>query len=177
MKTLSILSIALLSILSACSSKHILNSRVIDEYNLTYEDLSSIQFYNSHDIVLTSYDAVTSDKTTSKGNLNVAFGKEVDQVIIKAGTKGRIVKDLGDGKFALSFEPDESKQLVFGRGSKFDVFNLQAGEWKNGRGMIKYGDKIYYTHAGADECSLRFKLKRRYKENKEMRVAKGNKIK
>jgi len=177
MKTHSILSIALITLLSSCSSKYVLSSRVIEEYKLTFEDLSTIQLYNSHDIVLTSYDEVTSNKTTSKGSLNVVYGKEVDQVIIKAGTKGKIVKDLGEGKFAVSFEPDDSKQLVFGRGTKFDVYHLQAIEWKNGRGMVKYGEKIFYTHSGADECSLRFKLKRRYKENKEMRVAKGNKVK
>lgn len=176
MKKLALLGLALI-VLASCSNRLVFNSRVINQYNLTYEDLTGIQFYNSHDIVLTNYAEVKSDKTTSKGNLNVNYGEEVDQVIIKAGTRGRVVKDLGDGKYALSFEPDVSKQLVFGKGSKFDVYYLQALEWNNGRGKVQYGDKTYYTHAGADECSLQFKLKRKYKVNREMRVAKGNKVK
>ncbi len=176
MKTLSLLLFAA-ALLTSCSNKYVLNSRVINEYNLTYQDLSTIQYFNSHDIVLTSYEQTTSDKSTSKGNLNVSFGKEVDQVIIKAGTRGKIIKDLGDGKFAVSFEPDDSKQLVFGKEDQFDVYHLQAMEWKNGRGKFKYGEKIFYTHSGADECTLLFKLKRKYRENREMRVAKGNKVK
>lgn len=176
MKNLLFLTITI-AVFASCSNKYVLNSRVIDEYNLTYQDLSTIQYYNSHDIVLTSYEQTTSDKSTSKGNLNVSFGKEVDQVIIKAGTRGKIIKDLGEGKFAVSFEPDDSKQLVFGSGEQFGVYHLQAMEWKSGRGKVKYGEKIFYTHSGADECTLRFKLKRRYKENREMRVAKGNKVK
>tara|TARA_B110000046_G_scaffold114691_1_gene121858 strand:- start:1719 stop:2249 length:531 start_codon:yes stop_codon:yes gene_type:complete len=176
MKKLPLLLLTI-TILASCSNKYVLNSRVINEYKLTYQDLSTIQYYNSHDIVLTSYDQVTSDKSTSKGNLNVSFGKEVDQVIIKAGTKGKIIKDLGEGKYAVSFEPDDSKQLVFARGDKFDVYHLQALEWKSGRGKVQYGEKTFYTHSGADECILRFKLKRKYKENRKMRVAKGNKVK
>ena len=168
--------LALSLTLSGCANNYVLKQSTIDEYKLQFEDLNGIQFHNSHDIVLTNYESIKSDKSTSKGNLNVNFDKQVDQVVIKANTKGRILKDLGGDKYAVSFEPDESKQLVFGRSAKGDVFYLQAIEWKNGRGKIQYGDKIYYTHAGADECSLRFNLNRKFKEKRKMRVAKGNKV-
>lgn len=175
MKQLILASLSVL-MLTACSNKYVLKQATIDEYKLSFEDLNQIQFYNSHDIVLTNYEATKSDKSTSKGMLNVNFDKEVDQVWIKAKTRGRIVKDLGGNKYAVAFEADESKQLVFGKSSKVDVYYLQAIEWNNGRGKVQYGDKIYFTHAGADDCSLRFKLNRSFKEQREMRVAKGNKV-
>ena len=169
--------LAFVLMLSGCSNKYALKQSTIDEYNLSFEDINGIQFYNSHDIVLTNYEAVKSDKSTSKGNLNVNFDKQVDQVIVKANTKGRIIQDLGDNKYAVSFESDNSKQLVFGRSSKGDVFHLQAIEWKNGRGKVQYDEKTYFTQSGADACSLRFNLNRRFKERRDTRVAKGNKVK
>lgn len=163
--------------LASCSNRNVLNQANIENYKLTFEDLNNIQFYSSHDIVLTRYESTTSDKSTARGNLNVNYGKQVDQVVIKAGTKGRIVEQLDDNQYAVSFEPDPSKYLVFGMKTKFDVYYLQALEWENKRGKVKYGDGYYYTHAGADECTLQFKLKRKFREDREMRVAKGNKVK
>ncbi len=176
MKNLMILLVLGLTV-SSCSNRNVLNQSNIENYKLTFEHLNNIQFYNSHDIVLTRYENSTSDKSTSRGNLNVNYGKQIDQVVIKANTKGRIIKELDGARYAVSFEADPSKYLVFGKKSQFDVYYLQAIEWENKRGKVQYGDGIYYTHAGADECTLQFKLKRKFKEEREMRIAKGNKIK
>ena len=169
--------LAVVIMVSGCSNNYVLKQSTINEYQLSFEDINGIQFYNSHDIVLTNYEEVKSDKSTSKGNLNVNFDKQVDQVIIKANTKGRIIKDLGENKYAVSFEPETQNSSSLAGAAKDDVFHLQAIEWKNGRGKVQYGDKVYFTHAGADECSLRFNLNRRFKENRKTHVAKGNKVK
>jgi hypothetical protein len=107
----------------------------------------------------------------------VNVDKAVDQVIIKRGTKGRIVEDLGNEKYAVSFEPDERKVLVYGKQTQFGVYYLQALEWDNGRGKVQYGDQFYFTNAGADQFSLLFNINKSLEENREVRVAKGNKVK
>lgn len=164
-------------VLSGCSAKYVLDKPAIRNYNLSQEDLAHIQFYNSRDIVLSRYAESSAEKSTEKGTLNVNTGKEVDQVVIKANTRGKIVKFMEDGKMAVSFEPDESKFLVFGITNTTESYHLQALEWKNNRGRISYGSTTYYTNAGADHCYLRFKLKRAYREDRNLRVAKGNKVK
>ncbi|MBT3963115.1 MAG: hypothetical protein HN728_04295 [Flavobacteriales bacterium] len=161
---------------SACSTKYVLDSDKIEKYRLSADDLQGIQFYNSHDIVLTKYEAKTADKTTDGGTLNLNYGKEIDQLMIKEGTRGKVVKQLDGNRLAISFEPDDSKFLVFGAKEGGTTYYLQALEWNGDRGKIKYGPEQYLTNAGADRTSLTFKLKRKYIENKEFRVAKGNKL-
>ena len=92
---------------SACSTKYVLDSDKIEKYRLSADDLQGIQFYNSHDIVLTKYEAKTADKTTDGGTLNLNYGKEIDQLMIKEGTRGKVVKQLDGNRLAISFEPDE----------------------------------------------------------------------
>lgn len=165
-----------LLVLSGCSYKYILDRPVIDKYGLSNEDLQHIQFYNSEDIVLTRYESSVSEKTTDKGTLNLNYGKQIDQVVIKANTPGKVVKSMEGNKVAISFEPDENKFLVFGTTSNSNVYHLQALEWRENRGKVNYGGSVYYTNAGADHCFVRFKLKKEYRENKRLRIAKGNKV-
>ncbi|GAB5539020.1 MAG: hypothetical protein Salg2KO_11230 [Salibacteraceae bacterium] len=177
MKVIPLALLLVATALHSCAPKSVLKQDVINKHQLEFSDLNNIQFYNSHDIVLTRYEPVTKAKNTEKGNLNLNLGQEVDQVIIKRGTKGRIVKDLGNGKYGVSFENDQEKILVFGRQSRFNVYHLEALEWQNGRGKVQYGDAFYFTQSGADQCSLLFKLKKSLDEKREVRVAKGNKVK
>lgn len=177
MKNLHFAILGLAIALIGCSDKNVLKHDIIEKHELTFEDLNAIQFYSSHDIVLTKYDPLKSNKSTEKGSLNVNVDKAVDQVIIKRGTKGRIVEDLGNEKYAVSFEPDESKVLVYGKQTQFGVYYLQALEWDNGRGKVQYGDQFYFTNAGADQFSLLFNINKSLEKNREVRVAKGNKVK
>ena len=153
-----------------------LNTGTIKKYDLSQEDLTKIQFYNSADVVLTRYENVAQNKNTDKGTLKLSTGKELDQVIIKAGTRGKIVKQLKNGSIAVSFEPDDTKYLLFGTSSSSDTYKLQAISWKDGRGKMNYGGLIFFTNPGSERCFVSFKLKREDRGNKEMRYAKGNKV-
>jgi len=171
-----IILIAALCTLMGCTNKYVLDRPVIDKYNLSHDDLRHIQFYNSEDIVLTRYEASSSEKTTDKGALNLNYGKQVDQVIIKAGTPGKVVQTLEGNRLAVSFEPDDSKFLVFGTTSNSNVYHLQALEWKENRGKVSYGGTTYYTNSGADNCFLRFTLIREYREDRKQHIARGNRV-
>lgn len=161
---------------SGCSNKIVLKKSVIEQNQISEEVLSGAQLYNSHHIVLTRYEGGSEEKRAEKGAVNIDSGTEVDQIIIKDYTKGRIVKFLEDGKVAVSFEADESLYLIFGTAKDGDVYRLQALRWENGRGEVKYGEHTYYTNSGASSCMLLFKMKKNHTQKRHVRVAKGNKI-
>ncbi|MDP4965237.1 MAG: hypothetical protein NWQ55_09205 [Salibacteraceae bacterium] len=175
MKTL--IGFAIIALIStSCASKYVLNTGTINKYQISNDDLTKIQFYNSQDIVLTRYENIAQDKKTEKGTLSLSTGKELDQVVIKADTPGKVVKKLENSSIAVSFEPDDNKYLIFGTSSASDTYKLQAISWKDGRGKINYGGMTYFTNVGSEHCFVSFKLKREYREDKKLRYAKGNKI-
>lgn len=162
--------------ISSCATKYVLNTGTINKYNLSNEDLKNLQFFNSEDIVLTRYESVAQDKKTEKGTLSLSTGKQIDQVVIKANTPGKIVKRLENGSIAVSFEPDDTKYLIFGTSNVSDTYKLQALSWSDGRGKVNYGSAVYYTNPGSERCFVSFRLKRQYQENSNVRIAKGNRI-
>ena len=175
MKNIALFLVLLISITS-CSSKLILRKSEIEKYQLSDDILTQVQLYNSHYLVLTRYEEGTEEKLTTKGTVNLNYGQEVDQVIIKDLTRGKIVEFLDGNRIAVSFEPDESKYLIFGPNENGDVYFLQAISWESSRGKVQYGAHIYYTNPDVSKCSLFFKLKKEYKQNKSVHTAKGNKI-
>jgi hypothetical protein len=168
--------IILAMLATGCATKYVLNTGTVKKYSLSAEDLTKIQFYNSQDIILTRYENVAQDKKTEKGTLSLTTGKELDQIVIKGNTPGKVVKQLDNGSIAVSFEPDDNKYLIFGTSNASETYKLQAITWKDGRGKVNYGGVTYFTNPGSERAFVSFKLKREHKENKELRFAKGNKI-
>ena len=66
----------------------------IEKFKLTESILSQVQLFNSHYLVLTRYEKGTEDQLATKGKVNLSYGQEVDQVLIKDLTKGKIIKFL-----------------------------------------------------------------------------------
>ena len=162
--------------LSSCSSRLIMKQSEIEKFKLTESILSQVQLFNSHYLVLTRYEKGTEDQLATKGKVNLSYGQEVDQVLIKDLTKGKIIKFMEGNRISVAFEPDESKYLIFGPNEGGDIYFLQALSWENSRGKIQYGDKIYYTNPDVSKCSVFYKLKKEYRQNKNVRTAKGNKV-
>ena len=169
-------SLILLLGITSCSSKLVMKQSEIEKFKLTESILSQVQLYNSHYLVLTRYEQGTEEQVAAKGTVNLSYGQEVDQVIIKDLTKGKIVDFLDGNRIAVSFEPDDSKFLIFGPNEGGDIYFLQALSWENSRGKVQYGDKIYYTNPDVSKCMVFYKLKKEYRQNRNVRTAKGNKI-
>lgn len=174
---ITLFSLILLLSISSCSSKLLMKQSEIEKFNLTESILSKVQLYNSHYLVLTRYEKGKEEQMATKGTVNLSYGQEKDQVIIKDLTKGKIVQFLDGNRIAVSFEADESKFLVFGPNEGGDIYFLQALSWENSRGKVHYGDKTYYTNPDVSKCSVFYKLKKEYRQNKNVRTAKGNKVK
>ena len=169
-------SLTILVAMTSCATKYVLNTPTVNKYQLSAQDLTQIQFFNSQDIVLTRYENSQQNKSTTNGTLSLQTGNQVDQVIIRANTPGKVVKQLENGAIAVSFEPDDNKYLIFGTSEQSDTYRLQAISWENSRGKINYGGAVYYTNAGADRTFVSFRLKRKHQENRNLRYAKGNRL-
>jgi len=163
--------------LASCAPRVPFTQNVRDKYQLSAEDLKSIQFYNSEDIVLNRGKKSQGDKTTDEGMLTVKDGQYIEQVVIKRGTPCVVEKVVGTNKLAVTFE-DGQRFLVFGNPSNNSKgkYTLLASEWNGSRGKLSYGEHAYVTNTNADAIYLEFRMKKMQEFDREQRVVKGRKL-
>ena len=115
------------------------------EYGFSERDLQNVQFYLSHDIVL-KRKATGTESTIKDGKIRVKEGKEVEQIVIKRGTPGTLLFIPKKNRFAVSFDQDENKYLMFGPNKKANGrFVLLAQDWDRQVGTMNYNNEMYYT--------------------------------
>ena len=165
-------------ILSSCSPKIPLTQSLREQYKLSENDLKSLQFYNSHEIILNRAQRSAQEQETVEGTLTIKNDRSLEQIVIKAGTPGLVLTVPGTNTMAVSFEAGEGTGLIFGTSVKGDNerYSLMAPKWENNRGVIEYAGKTYYTSRGSGNTHLLFKMKRLSKYVKKQRVVKGRKI-
>ncbi|MEX2596149.1 MAG: hypothetical protein WEC59_04395 [Salibacteraceae bacterium] len=166
----------ILMALQSCSQRQLLTQQAIEEHHITPEFMKHIQFYNTKDIVLTRIEEGKNERSAQKGALKVEAGKEIEQVIIPAKTPGKVVSIIDKQHIAVSFEPDDSKYLVFGMDRSGTTFNLHAKVWNNGKGVVEYAGEQFVTNSGASQVGLEFKMDRKELQQQNVRFAKGNKL-
>lgn len=171
--------LALLIIISLSSCSKSLTSfteKLYDEQNWSDAELKRIQFYLSDDIVLRR-DAGTSQSRLNDGQIQIIDGRRVEQVVFKKGTPGVFVFSPSKDKFAISFEDDNDKYLMFGPSKKWSGrFVLLAKEWKRNRGKVRYNDKIWNTSSESAYTALLVDLKKASKTKYKSTSVKGRKI-
>lgn len=168
---------AAMLLMTSCAPKIPFTQKIREQYKLTNEELSSIQFYASADIVLTRADKAPKEKGTEEGTLIVKSGKSVDEVVIRAGTPGVVEKVVDKHKLAISFEIGDNMFLVFGdTKDRKGPYTMLAADWNNKRGKLQYGGKTYYTSTSAANVYLHFKMKRFNQIKRNQRVVGGRKL-
>lgn len=116
-----------------------------EEYDWSERDLQNVQFYLSNDIVLTRK-ATGYETSIKEGKIRVKEGKKVEKVVIKRGTPGVIVFIPKKNRFAVSFDKDDNKFLMFGPDRKAQGrFVLLAQDWEKNRGELTYNNERYFT--------------------------------
>ncbi|MCB0430524.1 MAG: hypothetical protein H6585_12685 [Flavobacteriales bacterium] len=163
--------------LASCATKVPFTQQTRDEYKLTEEELKSLQFYTSHDIVLQRWENQGKEKATEDGTLKIRSGQSVEEVVIRAGTPGVVEKVVDGNRLAISFEAGDHKFLVFGDTKKQDGrYTLQATEWVDNRAKVNYNDQWYMTNTGSGSTYLVFKIKKLNQFRRKQQIAKGRKI-
>lgn len=176
MKNSSLILIAVFGILiQSCAPKIPFSGEIRSKYKLTDDELKQLQFYVSHDIILTRTEAQEKSKKTEDGQLKIEEGRSSEEVVIKAGTPGVVEKIIDQNRIAVSFE--DGKYIVFGDPeSKNRNYTLLAADWRNNRGVLMYGSEEFYANQGAANIFLTFKLSKLNKVQKNSRIVKGKKL-
>lgn len=164
--------------LTACSPKRIpFTQQLRDKYKLKPEELRSLQFYLSNDLKLSRLDQQIKKKTTD-GELTVLKDEVAEEFIFKAGTPCVILDVIDAEMVRVSFESGGNKYLVFGSLKNYDgYYTLQAIDWKNDRGKVNYGEKMYLTSPGSRDVFLAIKMKSLEKFRLDQKVIKGQEVK
>lgn len=162
----------------SCSPKlHPFTQEMYDRYSWNEDDLRSIQFYLSREVVLR--------KSASRGESEIIDGKirdvrdrKVNEVVIPAKTPGILVYLPKSNRFGVSFESTgDQKFLMFGPNPKSGgKYVLLAKEWKNRKGRISYDDAIYTTDLGASFSHLLVNIKKVHKIGVRSSTARGRTI-
>ncbi len=156
-----------MGLFSSCSSPYTyFTKRLYEEEKWTAEDVETIQFYLSKDIILTR--ALGGDETKIyDGKISVINGRSVERIILRAGTPGVLVHMPAEDRFAISFEQsDDEAYLMFGPSADRDYrYVLLAQEWDRHMGKVHYKDKLYTVDAESAFSSLMIDLKKEGQSN------------
>lgn len=173
-----LVSLTILSlILGSCKSTIPYTNTIKSKYNLGEEELKKMQFFISSNVTLQRGEKADDSQELDKdGKLIVSSSSSVDEIFIPAGTPGVCVKVLAENRLAISFDKDDDKYLVFGDPNNRGRYHLMGAEWKNGRGKIKYGGKVYYVMPGGAGAYVKFELKKVKDYERNQTTVRGRKI-
>lgn len=177
-KSIIILGLGAITIISSCQSTTPFTNSVRTQYNLDEAKLKKMQFYVSSDIILQRGErGENSQELDGDGKLVVSSSASLDEVLVDGKTPGVCVKVLPGNKLAISFFASDDQYLVFGDPKNRGRYNLMGAEWKNGKGKINFGGKVYYIMPGGAGAYLKFEMKKVKDYNTTTKKAKGRTIK
>jgi len=176
--TLLILSVVAITFLSSCKSTIPFTNDVRTKYSLDEAKLKKIQFYISTDITLQRGErSGETQELDEDGKLIISSSASLDNVEIDGKTPGVCVKVIDGNKLAVSFhESDDNKYLVFGDPNNRGRYSLMGAEWKNGKGKVNYGGKVFYIMPGGAGAYLKFEQKKVKDYKTTTKKAKGRKV-
>ena len=123
--------------------------KLYKDSGLSKDDLQRVQFFIDRDIVI--YRVLnSSDSRVEGGKITIRGGENVEEIVIKRGTKGALVYMPKDDRLGISFDAtSDDKYLMFGPNPKnFNRYSLLATEWQNGIGTVTYGDAKWVERLG-----------------------------
>jgi hypothetical protein len=135
--------------------------RLYDDYQWSESELRRIQFYLSQDLVLRREFTGGRSEITG-GQIKVVEGRDVEEVIIRAGTPGVFLFSPRSNRFAISFDSrDDERYLMFGPNPKVgNRYALLASNWDRREGVVTYGGQKYQVDGSNAYASLMVDLKK-----------------
>lgn len=176
MKYLLFLAALPLFFASCSSSLRPFTSHMLDNNEWTIDDLSGVQFYLSEDIVIWR-EAGKSHTQVENGKIRFEDGRQIEEIVFKEGTPGTYLFSPKRGHFAIGFEDDPSKYLIFGPSSKVNgQYVLLAKEWHRNYGKVSYGTDIWFTHNESAFVTLLVDVSNRRKTEYRSKTVSGRKV-
>lgn len=162
---------------SACSpTLEPMSARLYRDLNWSEVQWQRVQFFLSEDVVLRRQ-LSTEQATTQNGSIRIMDGLRVEEVILKKGTPGVLLFQPRSDRFAISFEEDDSRFLIFGPEQDLrGRYTLKAKRWDRQQGLVSYGDQTWYTDAQNAFAGILVDVKKARRTQKKVRQAKGRTI-
>ena len=179
MKSFFLINVSLfVMLLSACSPRVPFTHQIRHQYKLNEQELKSIQFYTSDDIILRRGDKDSDGKRLEEGTLEIKKSRTMEEIVIKAGTPCIIDKVVDGERVSVKFEDGANKFLVFGSiNNSRGYYTLQAETWlKSGIGRLNYGDTYYWVSKSGRNVILLFKMKQIEEDRQRQKVVGGKKV-
>ncbi len=176
-KAMFILAIGIITVFSSCQNTIPFTNGIRTKYNLDEAKLKKMQFYVSSDITLQRGERSNeSQELDEEGKLIISSSASLDNILVDGKTPGVCVKVLDGNKIAVSFFESDEQYLVFGDPNNRGRYNLMGAEWKNGKGKINFGGKVYYIMPGGASAYLKFEMKKIKDYKSTSTKAKGRKV-
>lgn len=167
----------LLVVATSCAPKVPFTQSVRQSYKLTVEELKSLQFYTSREIVLVKNEEQIREKSTNKGTLAVRNGTSLEQVVIPAGTPCVVTKVIDGEQMALQFGPAPTAYLVFGTlTNNSGYYALQTRQDAEGRPVVSYNNETYTVRSAPRDIILLFKMKGIQSTQQQQKVVSGKRL-
>jgi len=179
MKLVKLFSLMTVIVLTSSCSKTLtyFTDDIYAENNWNESELKQIQYYLSEDIRLERVYG-TGGSDIQDGQIKIKSERKVDEVIIKKGTPGILVFSPKSNRFALSFDEDPDKYLMFGPNEKANGrYVLLAKKWKKRGGIISYGGVEYRTTSDSAYAALMVDISKARKTSKKSKTASGRRVK
>jgi hypothetical protein len=158
-QSIFILALGAISLFSSCKTTVPFTNALKTEYGLDNEKLKKMQFYISSDITLQRGErGSNSQELDADGKLVISSSASLDNILVDGKTPGVCVKVLPGNKLAISFFASDDQYLVFGDPNNRGRYSLMGAEWKNGKGKINFGGKVYYIQQGGASAYLKFEM-------------------
>jgi len=176
MKNLFLIALSIF-LLSSCKSLIPLTTDMRNDNGWTENDLRQIQYYVSQPIVL-QRNLRSNETNIVSGKIKTIDGRQVQEIIIKKGTKGVATSFPDDQRVAISFEISDQYFLTFGvdnkRGNRF-YLRLQDYQ-ANKFARVTYFGEVYDLSPSSLNAFIQVNQKKINNLQKNMRVAKGRKV-
>lgn len=132
--------------------------KIQEKHHLSVADLKELQFYLSDQVVLYRVNPKNRSAVIN-GGLYTSSTHDPERVVIKAGTPGKAVLTSAN-RLGVSFESGSDRFLVFGTNIQDGTYYLQAKNWENGHGIVKYGDSEWFVAPGSGTAHLTIEVKK-----------------
>lgn len=146
------------------------------DLNLATDEIKSVQFYLSQDIVLYK-DIETEEARVENGKIKLKERQKSKEIVIKSGTPGVVIFMPKENRFAVSFDNEDDKFLVFGPNQRLDDrYTLLGKEWSNGYGKVTYGGEVYTTSTRNARAALMVNINKVQNVSVSRKQANGRKV-
>lgn len=164
-------------LLASCAQKIPYTDQVKQDFDLSPENMTKVQFYTSSNIILEKNQSSGNQGTGSSGELVVSSSKTQDRVIIPTNTRGVFEKIGPNNEVIVRFEVGSGRVIKFAtRATQTSGKYYLVADWKNNGGTMEYGGETYSIASGGSSAFLQVRLKKLQKTKRKDRVVKGMKV-